>query len=944
MSSQPGADAPARVALSEHLQAVTEALATTRTPEEVSGVILTTALAALNARAGAVLLVDATGTRLEIAATQGDEAGARILRQEGPLTGNVPAGDALNRRELLFFEREGDLVRADPEVEARTGGKAAVAALPLLIGDQPLGTLILDFGASHEVTPEEVRFLRTLAAQGALALSRAQLAADLQQVRERTGPGEAHAQGQEAFVAFTEAVGTETDLLALARQAIAVLRARFQDGSIGYYTKGGDLWTAQAWSEDMGEALVHRLRAGLPDRTPLIRRGLQTGTAVFTDAWDPEREGIEHSGDYGSAAIYPLVVNGEVRHLLLIGLKDTRRWRERDRALVRAVGRSLNLALERAEQARQLQARTDEEARRTQTLAAFAELSRDLVLETDPLAIMRRTQEVVLGLLPPGFSLYYEPGGGWWHLRSQVGQASTPELQAAVEAGFAFEVGTNMLIPYQSGEPHYQDEYDPGTDQLSGSDGYPGATAVLPVIVNGQSRGVVGFALYTGRRWSAEDRAVLETVGRQLTLALERAEQTRRLAAQNAELEARTRALSAFEEWTRDLTLDSEPAALIQRAEELLLDLLPVQAALYYERDGERWYVRSMRGEYGSEGLRLAHEAGLPHDETDNLRLPSLTGETYYQGAYNPATDGLADHMTHVSATAIVPLRTGQGIRGLIGLGRFGQANWTDAERAIIESVRRSLELALDRANRLAELDQERAALSARTTELAAANEELEAFTYSVSHDLRTPVRHVMSFNDLLRRHLGEHLDAKAARYLQVVGESAGRMNTLIDAMLDLSRTSRLPLRLGPVDLNELVRTVRTELEADTLDRRVQWEVGPLPLVTADHDTLRQVVVNLLENALKYTRPREVARIEVWAEAQPGEWVVLVRDNGVGFDPQYGNKLFGVFQRLHLAKDFEGTGVGLANVRRIIARHRGWVWAEGRPGEGATFSFTLPRG
>jgi signal transduction histidine kinase len=438
--------------------------------------------------------------------------------------------------------------------------------------------------------------------------------------------------------------------------------------------------------------------------------------------------------------------------------------------------------------------------------------------------------------------------------------------------------------------------------------------------------------------WTERERTVFRAVGRSLALAFERTEQARQLQSQNAELEARTRALETFEEWTRDLTLDAEPGALIERAEELLLDLLPVQAALYYEREGERWFVRSMRGEYGSEGLRLAHEAGLPHDTTDNLRLPSQTGETYYQDVYDHGTDGMADHVAHVSATATLPLRTGRGVRGLIGLGRSGQANWTRPERTIIETVRRS------RADRLAELAQERSALGARTTELAAANEELEAFSYSVSHDLRTPVRHVMSFNDLLRRHLEGGPDAKAARYLQVVGEAAGRMNTLIDAMLDLSRTSRLPLRLGPVDLNELLRTVRTELEADVLERRVEWRLSPLPLVTADHDTLRQVVVNLLDNALKYTRTREVARIEVWAQECPGEWAVFVRDNGVGFDTQYADKLFGVFQRLHLAKDFEGTGVGLANVRRIITRHGGRVLAEGRPEEGATFSFTLPRG
>lgn len=412
---------------------------------------------------------------------------------------------------------------------------------------------------------------------------------------------------------------------------------------------------------------------------------------------------------------------------------------------------------------------------------------------------------------------------------------------------------------------------------------------------------------------------------------------------QNAELDARNRALSAFEEWSRDLTLDAEPYALVLRAQELLYTLLPVDTALYYEREDGRWFIRSMWGEFGSEGLRLAHEAGLPHDTTNNLRLPFETGEPYYQDVYDTRTDGLAEHMAHVSATAMLPLRTGRGVRGIIGLAKFGQPSWSRTERTTFETVRRSLELALDRADQASELVQERSTLRARTDELSVANEELEACSYSVSHDLRTPMRHVMGFNNLLRKQLGEGLDDKTLRYLQVVDEAAGRMNTLIDAMLDLSRTSRLPLSLGPVDLYELVGAVRLELEADVLEREVDWHVAPLPLVMADYDTLRQVVTNLLENALKYTRTREVTRIEVWADERPGEWMISVRDNGVGFDPQYATKLFGVFQRLHLTKDFEGTGVGLANVRRIVARHGGRVFGEGRPGEGATFGLTLPR-
>ncbi len=234
----------------------------------------------------------------------------------------------------------------------------------------------------------------------------------------------------------------------------------------------------------------------------------------------------------------------------------------------------------------------------------------------------------------------------------------------------------------------------------------------------------------------------------------------------------------------------------------------------------------------------------------------------------------------------------------------------------------------------------ERRAAEQRLREQA---EELEAFAYSVSHDLRTPVRHITGFASLLRNALKGRLDDKSAQYLTIINDAALRMNVLIDAMLDLSRSGRQALQLEAVDLNALLSAVRADLETELDERRVTWEVAPLPVVRADGDTLRQVLANLLGNALKYTRTREAARIEVWAEEREQEVAVFVRDNGVGFDPKYQERLFGAFQRLHRTDEFEGTGVGLATVRRIIHRHGGQVWAQSDPDQGAVFSFTLPK-
>ncbi|WP_189071025.1 sensor histidine kinase [Deinococcus radiotolerans] len=468
---------------------------------------------------------------------------------------------------------------------------------------------------------------------------------------------------------------------------------------------------------------------------------------------------------------------------------------------------------------------------------------------------------------------------------------------------------------------------------------------VLPLTPSGkpQALGVLALGLNPRKHLDEAYWDFLHLFSGQLTAALHATRLAADLQGQYAELDARTRALEAFEEWTWDLTIDLDPDELIGRAQARIGNLIPLDAAVYYEREGERWFVKRMRGEYGNAELQRAHEGGLPHETTGNLRVPFETGEPYYQDVYDQATDHLAPHMTHVTATAMLPLRTARGVRGIFGLAVFGRAGWSAVDRAVVETVGRSLSLALDRAEQVQDLARERERLARQAEALASANEELEAFTYSVSHDLRTPVRHIRSFSDLLRKSIGTDLNAKASRYLQVVDESATRMNTLIDAMLDLSRTSRQPLRAGVVDLGALVASVRSEVEVDALDRAMTWHVHSLPLVTGDHDLLRQVMLNLLSNALKYTRGREEAIVEVSAEERPDEWVISVRDNGAGFDARYQDKLFGVFQRLHRADEFEGTGVGLANVRRIISRHGGRVSAQGAPGQGATFGFTLPK-
>jgi PAS domain S-box-containing protein len=227
--------------------------------------------------------------------------------------------------------------------------------------------------------------------------------------------------------------------------------------------------------------------------------------------------------------------------------------------------------------------------------------------------------------------------------------------------------------------------------------------------------------------------------------------------------------------------------------------------------------------------------------------------------------------------------------------------------------------------------------------QLRSANKELEAFSYSVSHDLRAPLRHIDGFARMLSSHLDGRLDEKSRHYVTTISDAARRMGQLIDDLLVFSRQGRAELRTMPVNLADLLEEERRRLGGEIGDRRVVWEIGVLPVVTGDPAMLRQVFANLLGNAVKYTRNRADARIEVGQKTgAEDEVVIFVRDNGAGFDMKYCDKLFGVFQRLHTSREFEGTGVGLANVRRIVERHGGRTWAEGRVNEGATFYFSLP--
>jgi signal transduction histidine kinase len=301
------------------------------------------------------------------------------------------------------------------------------------------------------------------------------------------------------------------------------------------------------------------------------------------------------------------------------------------------------------------------------------------------------------------------------------------------------------------------------------------------------------------------------------------------------------------------------------------------------------------------------------------------------------AADRAAQAATMTRRTVVVTLAVAIAVGVVIGtftrrelrrLGGTYQATLAEMETntAQLETLTASLEQRVEE----------------RTRQWQQANQELEAFTYSVSHDLRAPLRHISGFSQLLGEAMGRSASPQVRHYVSRIVQRTHEAGQLIDDLLAFSRTGRVEVVRTRVDSEAVARSVVDSIMADGAGRRVEWSIGPLPVVDADPALLRIVFTNLLSNALKYTRPRAIATIAVRAAIGAAITTFSVEDNGVGFDMQYGDKLFGVFQRLHGADEFDGTGIGLATVKRIVARHGGETWAEGALDRGATFWFTMP--
>jgi signal transduction histidine kinase len=316
------------------------------------------------------------------------------------------------------------------------------------------------------------------------------------------------------------------------------------------------------------------------------------------------------------------------------------------------------------------------------------------------------------------------------------------------------------------------------------------------------------------------------------------------------------------------------------------------------------------------------------------LHKQAVTIEDIYADPRVPAD---AYRPTFVKSLAMVPIRTAAPI-GAIGTYWATHRRVTEDELKLLQALADSTSIAMENVQLLNELESR---VKTRTAQLEAANRELEAFSYSVSHDLRAPLRSIDGHSAALEEDHADRLDPKARDQLSRIRNASSRMNVLIDDLLTLSKVSRTELRDEPIDVSALARTVASELERQNPERRFDVVVPDGLSARGDASLMRIVLENLLGNAFKFTAGATLPRIEVGCTEQAGDRVFHVRDNGAGFDMKYAGKLFAPFQRLHSAKEFPGTGIGLATVQRIVHRHGGRIWTDSKPGVGTTFSFTL---
>jgi len=391
------------------------------------------------------------------------------------------------------------------------------------------------------------------------------------------------------------------------------------------------------------------------------------------------------------------------------------------------------------------------------------------------------------------------------------------------------------------------------------------------------------------------------------------------------------------------------PEAIIQKSLQHIRSLLSSQHASIgiFDFENEALQLFAANIHDGSIGKTSQYNLNKAYGDLEILRLKRM--EVVADISMKSSTSELLQVLQSegILACINVPLISGEQLVGAMNLGWANPREFTPEELEIASEVADEITIAIEQVRLRQEakhhaLEMEKKIIE-RTAQLSAANKELEAFSYSVSHDLRAPLRHINGYIELLKKCFPDTLPDKEKHYLDTITDSAHQMGMLIDDLLQFSRTGQQEMHLTGLDMNDVLREVLQPIRKEPAGRNIDWKIAVLPFVYGDYALIRLAWINLLSNAVKFTIRNPKARIEIGVINDKDEFVFFVRDNGVGFDMKYAHKLFGVFQRLHSSEEFEGTGIGLANVRRIIAKHGGRTWAEAELDKGAVFYFSLPR-
>lgn len=540
----------------------------------------------------------------------------------------------------------------------------------------------------------------------------------------------------------------------------------------------------------------------------------------------------------------------------------------------------------------------------------------------------------------------YESGRYW-------DEADAP-LIPGTETCEVFETGKSVLRLYREDE---LETIKSSLHRVGDRNRYTSSVIFVPLKKQGQTIGLLTMQRYAFNAYTEEHLRLVESVAIQVAIAIENARLFARLQSElaerkqaeeltrkvNFELQRRLKELYALNAAAQAGASAKDEGELLEAVVETLYrSLYPdiVGVAFWDEQEGVlRTIPRAHRGIPESvdrmvfrpgQGI-VGHVAAT----RQSYRMRNLDDPFYL--SIDP----------FIRSELCVPILAGEKLLGVLDIESREPDAFSDADENLLVTVAGQLAAALERLRAEQQLRALNADLeqrvSERTAQLQAANKELEAFSYSVSHDLRAPLRSINGFAKILDEDFSGDLPLSARQFLDKIVNAGSQMARLIDELLSFSRLGRNPLSLQATDVNETVQIVIESLVPETRGRQIEWVLAEMPPATVDPSLLRLVYTNLIGNAVKYTGTRQAARIEIGSFTKNGEIVYFVRDNGVGFDMQYAGKLFGVFQRLHRDDEFEGTGIGLATVQRIINRHGGRVWAEAAVDRGATLFFTLGR-